>query len=150
MRTFIVIIVLFVVLPLTFLLALSATPVVNLPYAVTALGQATPITVHVSDPHGIRRVTAFVEQNGVRYKAWDATQPARRFFWQRGVADGTWNFTVGARTTPELKDGKARLIIEATSNDFRAKTARDRKSTRLNSSHRCISYAVFCLKKKKR
>src|SRR5437879_9389072 len=26
----------------------------------------------------------------------------------------------------------------------------DRKSTRLNSSHRCISYAVFCLKKKKR
>ena len=28
-------------------------------------------------------------------------------------------------------------------------TASDRKSTRLNSSHRCISYAVFCLKKKK-
>src|SRR5437763_13470634 len=30
---------------------------------------------------------------------------------------------------------------------FRA-VALDRKSTRLNSSHRCISYAVFCLKKK--
>src|SRR5438094_5757074 len=28
--------------------------------------------------------------------------------------------------------------------------ARDRKSTRLNSSHRTISYAVFCLKKKKK
>src|SRR5437764_5433523 len=28
--------------------------------------------------------------------------------------------------------------------------AADRKSTRLNSSHRCISYAVFCLKKKKK
>ena len=26
----------------------------------------------------------------------------------------------------------------------------DRKSTRLNSSHDCISYAVFCLKKKKK
>src|SRR5437764_11458605 len=26
----------------------------------------------------------------------------------------------------------------------------DRKSTRLNSSHRCNSYAVFCLKKKKK
>src|SRR5437879_1344506 len=26
---------------------------------------------------------------------------------------------------------------------------KDRKSTRLNSSHRCISYAVFCLKKQK-
>src|SRR5437763_8673793 len=29
-------------------------------------------------------------------------------------------------------------------------TRLDRKSTRLNSSHRCISYAVFCLKKKKK
>src|SRR5437773_9329244 len=28
--------------------------------------------------------------------------------------------------------------------------ARDRKSTRLNSSHITISYAVFCLKKKKK
>src|SRR5207248_4142631 len=27
--------------------------------------------------------------------------------------------------------------------------SKDRKSTRLNSSHRTISYAVFCLKKKK-
>src|SRR2546430_6657135 len=32
----------------------------------------------------------------------------------------------------------------------RAEVARDRKSTRLNSSHSQISYAVFCLKKKKK
>src|SRR5437762_10766653 len=31
-----------------------------------------------------------------------------------------------------------------------AARAEDWKSTRLNSSHRCISYAVFCLKKKKK
>src|SRR5437762_4021888 len=31
-----------------------------------------------------------------------------------------------------------------------AEWALDRKSTCLNSSHRCISYAVFCLKKKKK
>src|SRR5256885_2580966 len=30
------------------------------------------------------------------------------------------------------------------------KQAQDRKSTRLNSSHLVISYAVFCLKKKKK
>src|SRR5258708_17287020 len=29
-------------------------------------------------------------------------------------------------------------------------STRDRKSTRLNSSHQIISYAVFCLKKKKK
>src|SRR5438034_6657946 len=32
----------------------------------------------------------------------------------------------------------------------REKIFRDRKSTRLNSSHTVISYAVFCLKKKKK
>src|SRR5258708_15833847 len=33
--------------------------------------------------------------------------------------------------------------------DLQVATALDRKSTRLNSSHQIISYAVFCLKKKK-
>src|SRR2546422_7574344 len=35
-------------------------------------------------------------------------------------------------------------------NDLVAKGELDRKSTRLNSSHGYISYAVFCLKKKKK
>src|SRR5699024_12320417 len=34
--------------------------------------------------------------------------------------------------------------------DFRNVIFRDRKSTRLNSSHVSISYAVFCLKKKRK
>src|SRR2546426_9240917 len=34
--------------------------------------------------------------------------------------------------------------------DRRARDRLDRKSTRLNSSHLVISYAVFCLKKKKK
>src|SRR5215469_7897715 len=34
--------------------------------------------------------------------------------------------------------------------NWRAAAERDRKSTRLNSSHVEISYAVFCLKKKKK
>src|SRR5438874_10006606 len=43
-------------------------------------------------------------------------------------------------------------ILTALSTRFRLKLAdvKDRKSTRLNSSHVEISYAVFCLKKKKR
>src|SRR2546430_7046608 len=41
--------------------------------------------------------------------------------------------------------------IETAPDSFKANfaLARDRKSTRLNSSHSQISYAVFCLKKKK-
>src|SRR2546430_7098284 len=34
--------------------------------------------------------------------------------------------------------------------DVRGRFSKDRKSTRLNSSHSQISYAVFCLKKKKK
>src|SRR2546422_5701316 len=37
----------------------------------------------------------------------------------------------------------------ATLNDRQLRLMADRKSTRLNSSHGYISYAVFCLKKKK-
>src|SRR3989449_1383027 len=50
---------------------------------------------------------------------------------------------------PEIDD---RIEINIRPEDLRVDTFRsggDRKSTRLNSSHGYISYAVFCLKKKK-
>src|SRR3712207_8396909 len=40
--------------------------------------------------------------------------------------------------------------IETPAERLKAGKREDRKSTRLNSSHANISYAVFCLKKKKR
>src|SRR5207244_5148862 len=43
----------------------------------------------------------------------------------------------------ELKAGEYRLEIDGN----KAVVQKDRKSTRLNSSHQIISYAVFCLKK---
>src|SRR5438270_9844793 len=42
----------------------------------------------------------------------------------------------------------ADLRVDARVHSLPAGDARDRKSTRLNSSHSQISYAVFCLKKK--
>src|SRR5258708_11146974 len=47
-----------------------------------------------------------------------------------------------ARNLTSLVQKHLRLVLQA--GDL------DRKSTRLNSSHQIISYAVFCLKKKKR
>src|SRR5687768_18445418 len=49
--------------------------------------------------------------------------------------------------------GGARLHrgrLRARARRWIARGGRDRKSTRLNSSHGYISYAVFCLKKKKK
>src|SRR5438034_2894321 len=66
------------------------------------------------------------------------------------VAEGAVFETPGARAMiPRLEHliqfaRATRIPIVWTQSDHR-----DRKSTRLNSSHTVISYAVFCLKKKK-
>src|SRR5690606_39623691 len=65
---------------------------------------------------------------------------------QKGVRFRSgWETTGGApeRTRPGTP---ARLVVVACAATRRS---RDRKSTRLNSSHVKISYAVFCLKKKR-
>src|SRR5258708_16442511 len=54
----------------------------------------------------------------------------------------------GARTDSAAKDGEQRSARESLFTIFGGRI--DRKSTRLNSSHQIISYAVFCLKKKKK
>src|SRR5258705_5558394 len=49
----------------------------------------------------------------------------------------------------QLLDG-GESSMDVKSVDLGGRVSLDRKSTRLNSSHLGISYAVFCLKKKKR
>src|SRR5258708_14674256 len=43
-----------------------------------------------------------------------------------------------------------KVEVDVVTRNFLQESGIDRKSTRLNSSHQIISYAVFCLKKKKR
>src|SRR5256885_9559902 len=50
---------------------------------------------------------------------------------------------------PLLPRRRRRLRHRHRPSRARRRSIRDRKSTRLNSSHLVISYAVFCLKKKK-
>src|SRR2546430_8171901 len=51
-----------------------------------------------------------------------------------------------ARPAPRALQFPNRLVVR----QLRSAVRSDRKSTRLNSSHSQISYAVFCLKKKKK
>src|SRR2546429_7254235 len=65
-----------------------------------------------------------------------------------GLSEGpTVDLRLGARGTPGLTT-YLRLTLEPKCP--RTGLGTDRKSTRLNSSHGYISYAVFCLKKKNR
>src|SRR5690348_17438968 len=52
------------------------------------------------------------------------------------------------RGLPRASGGRAHQPRLGSRRALRAATGPDRKSTRLNSSHPSISYAVFCLKKK--
>src|SRR5438876_5133110 len=51
--------------------------------------------------------------------------------------------------SPNGSASSSSRISSRASSGTGSRTRRDRKSTRLNSSHPSISYAVFCLKKKK-
>src|SRR5690349_23227673 len=78
---------------------------------------------HVGEVFACNVVILLPDANG-RLQAW-------------GRLAGEWSDEAGARKvfTPDASDQAV---------------AQDRKSTRLNSSHVEISYAVFCLKKKKK
>src|SRR2546426_8493361 len=58
-------------------------------------------------------------------------------------------YTTLFRSRADVRRARSVAVSVACDGLPRAVIAADRKSTRLNSSHLVISYAVFCLKKKK-
>src|SRR5438094_5786039 len=59
-------------------------------------------------------------------------------------------YTTLFRSSPSIRVWSSPVAYGGSSPPWWKREAGDRKSTRLNSSHRTISYAVFCLKKKKK
>jgi len=118
----VVVIVLVVAVPLSLLL-LSSGSVLKLDPPVTAIGGVTPIHVRIENPHGVRRVRGIIEQGGARYTIFDVQEPAHRLmFWRRHESPQVRTFQAGKQQAPALHDGKARLIVEAQSNDFWGRT----------------------------
>src|SRR5256885_8111301 len=73
--------------------------------------------------------------------------PAEYSVSRDGVSDG---LSAPARSRPRARADTSRRLAHVIPAAVLSapRRARDRKSTRLNSSHLVISYAVFCLKKK--
>ncbi|WP_158792770.1 M23 family metallopeptidase [Granulicella sp. L60] len=95
-------------LPLLLTVSGCSKPSLDVVPSLTSIGQATPIAVHVHDPHGVSKFTATLTQNGAQYQVWQAPAVSKN-------ADTTFNFEIGVKTTPQLHDGPAHLILEATS-----------------------------------
>ena len=51
--------------------------------AVQTIGVSTPVTVVLTNPHGVRCVTAHLEQNGQQYPVFEQRLPATRFWWRK-------------------------------------------------------------------
>ena len=118
----IIAIVALVVLGIATLFFLSADTAVKIDPAVKVVGLSTPVSVQVSGPHGIRRVTAHLDQNGARFPLLDQAGPSHRIFWRRNQPAQTFIFEAGKNKAPDLKEGDARIVVEATADDFRAAT----------------------------
>src|SRR2546429_7891218 len=72
--------------------------------------------------------------------------PYTTLFRSRQCAAGVEKYWPRRRSGPHRRAGKKKGTLLVVAGGV---ASEDRKSTRLNSSHGYISYAVFCLKKKK-
>jgi peptidase M23-like protein len=106
------------------LMVMSAGTTVAVTPAVQVIGMSTPVTVEVTNPHGVRRVAAYVEQNGAQFPVYEQNAPAHRLFWRRHQPSQRISFQAGKKQAPSLKDGKARLVVEAVADDLRGATGR--------------------------
>jgi murein DD-endopeptidase MepM/ murein hydrolase activator NlpD len=122
-RLLLVVVILLVIATPVSLFLMSNGTAIKLDPPVTALGDVTPIQVHIDNPHGVRRITGIIEQNGARYTVFESQEKAHRLmFWRRHMTRQVKKFQAGKQQAPALHDGKARLIIEVVSNDLRGRT----------------------------
>src|SRR2546426_7005532 len=85
------------------------------------------------------------------FRSVDQPTPFVRFTTGDPDNPGAFYWTTPIQLMPQSPHYAGKVVILADEASLSsAEYTTDRKSTRLNSSHLVISYAVFCLKKKKR
>ena len=121
MKVIIGVLVLVLVVAVIAMFAMSTHTELNVS-PVAVVGVATPVTVRLANPHGERTVEAWLEQEGKRYPLFEEKAPSRRLWWKRNEAPRRVTFDAGKTKAPDLKEGKARLVVEVVSNDMRGST----------------------------
>src|SRR6516225_433286 len=112
-----------VVIGVVTLFAMSSGPVVKVDPSVKVIGLSTPVKAQVESAHGVKRVSAYIEQGGTRFPLMEQTSPSHRFFWRRHQPAESITFEAGKNKAPNLKEGDARVVVEAVADDFRSGAA---------------------------
>jgi len=102
---------------------LSSDTALKIDPPVQVVGASTPVTVQTTGPHGVRRVSAFIEQGGAKMPLLDQSTPSHHLFWRKNQPPQTVTFDAGRGKAPNLKEGDAKLVVEAVTDDFRGSTA---------------------------
>jgi murein DD-endopeptidase MepM/ murein hydrolase activator NlpD len=109
-----------VVVAVSTLFFLSSRTDLKIEPALRGIGAETPVQVQISNPHGVRRIEAALEQDGKSYPVFEQSQPASRLgFFGKHLPPAAVRFSAGKKTAPGLHTGKARLLITAQANDIR-------------------------------
>src|SRR2546427_5834892 len=96
-----------------------------------------------------RRVARELPSRLLEGRSTDKHNNTARLTLTRGACYTALPFLEG-RVTGKEQNERPEGVGEGIASSYRKAMPSDRKSTRLNSSHSQISYAVFCLKKKKK
>ena len=102
---------------------MSAHSTLTFDPAPASIGMATPVNIRIVNAHGVRSITARIEQDGNSSMLDQVTRPAARLgFWRVHAPAEAYHFVAGKDRAPALKEGKARVIVETRSNDLRGIT----------------------------
>ena len=104
------------------LFAMSSNTVLTINPEVKIVGMTTPVTVKISNPHGVRHFAAYIEQGGTRFPLTEVTTPAHRVIWRRHLAPQSVTFEAGKTKAPNLKEGDARIVVETDADDLAGHT----------------------------
>lgn len=122
----------------------AKAPAVRFEQPPKAVGPETSVRVVVQSPHGVRRLSAWIEQNGKRFPMFETSEPARRRpVFAENQPDKTVTFTAGKKQAPELQEGPARLIVEAVANDIAGRSAQAFAEIQINSQPPVVSADGF-------
>jgi murein DD-endopeptidase MepM/ murein hydrolase activator NlpD len=117
LKTFLAVIVVIVLVAFGFVWFSGKHAELKLARPVSAIGIETPVRVQADDPHGVKSFSASVEQDGQTANVYkDATKSPQK--------TRIYSFTAGKKQAAFLKEGPAKLVMEAKSNDFRGSTTK--------------------------